>query len=268
MKQALINTLILFSLFSSSIWAQENSKSISEETLPEFRFDHNHQLFETFISMGLDYPVKRDDIGRKYNFYQWKKNKVLLESYLNYLRVVDLKQFDKFSKKEKLSFIINLYNAEMILILLENMPIRQLSEINRFGSSFYSRRYIQFLGGKTSFMKLEKSIINLMDNGLYVFLLYRGSYSSPYISSAINPDNVDSLLKETISDYLSKNTQFYKETKTIFLPKLFLWQRKNIEKKTPLIDFLKKYYPVDKNYEIKYLQYNWKVNSYWFEDPN
>ncbi len=167
------------------------------------------------------------------------------------------------TKKEKLAYWINTYNALIIKLMIDN-PDKNILNIS-FGHTIW---FTKFKVGSEmiSLYKIEHEILRKMDPRIH-FAISCGSTSCPPLGKRIFLGNtIDYQLDEKTINFIndSKNVYVDHDNKIIYLSKIFKWYKKdfgNVRKF--IIKYLKESlnYSSIKNYKIKYNKYDWSSNG-------
>ena len=101
-----------------------------------------------------------------------------LDQYIHILESVTASDYKKFSRNERLAFLINAYNAATIKLVVENMPLTSILKVEfdaDTGKSFtFSHvKVIELLGKRRTLDNIENELI-------------RESFKEPYMHTAVN----------------------------------------------------------------------------------
>ena len=197
--------------------------------------------------------------------YKGFQNDKLFEEYLNQIATTDL---SKTEKNEKLAFYINAYNALTIKNVLNNLPIDSPMDID----GFFKEKKFNIAGMKLTLDELEHKYVLTIDNVLPHFGLVCAAVSCPkLIRKAYTGETVYNQLEENGKVFLNDGfkNRLDREAKILYLSSIFKWFRKSFEEKfgslkETAVHFMDN---KDRNFlneyevEIKFLKYNWKLNS-------
>lgn len=184
---------------------------------------------------------------------------------------------------KKLAFWINVYNAYIQIILLENPEIFQ----NR--NKLFGGKHINVAGQSISLDNIEHGIlrrskwkysfgyisnpfitsfervirVDKVDPRIH-FALNCGASSCPPIRS-YNPDDLERQLELATESYLETEINYLPEKNLMVIPAIFNWFRGDFGGKKGIVEFLRKYnssFPV--NFKISFKTYDWamKLNNY------
>src|SRR5262245_6550167 len=133
--------LVSLSLFAASQSGQSQGAN----------FDGSHRLFgavlQSFVKGGLvDYTALKADPKR-------------LNEYLDQLAWVPENEFMNFSEKQKIAFLINLYNATMLRLVIDHYPIKTIKEIGNWINGPFDQKVVRLMGRKFSPGDVEHAIL-------------------------------------------------------------------------------------------------------------
>lgn len=159
---------------------------------------------------------------------------------------------------EKKAYWVNVYNVNMIKILVENYPIKSITYV----PTAFSDDYVSHDGKKVSLDHIQKEILREYNDPRIHFVLYDTSVSSPVLRNyAFSAANMDAELENSTREFLNdptKNTINAGETK---LSKIFEWHITEFIGKNTLPDFVNKYASSQINGEtpISFLEFDWSL---------
>lgn len=238
-----------------------------------YSFDHSHKKWSIFLSNYLDNNFM-------VNYSQIKKDislgKNILSQYLIDLESVSDKEYNSWVKYEKMSYLVNAYNAFTIQLIVSNYPLNSITDIGGFFWFFNKRpwkmKFFNLLNGKIQTLNtLENDYLrksNFQDYRIHA-ALNCASISCPRLRrEAYEAINIDIQLDDQMMLWLNDNSKnsLEHENKVIFLSKIFSWYEDDfITNKSSVLDILEKYKIGQKeqlkNYQLKYMNYNWGLND-------
>ena len=136
--------------------------------------DFNHSTWDSL----LDKNVTMTNGGKAsvVNYNGMKADKSKLDSYMAATSKVSQSEFNGWSKDEQLAFLINVYNAGTVELVLTKYPnIKSIKDIGGIFGSPWKQDFVTLLGKKRSLDDIEHNLI-------------RGSkrYNEPRIHFAVN----------------------------------------------------------------------------------
>ncbi len=231
------------------------------------------------------------------NYKELKRKKERLRALLRDFGQLDSKEYDRWSKEDKIAFWINAYNIQMLNIITSNYPIKP----TKWLLAFYGPDNIKHIKGIRTEKKFivmdEEFTLAEIDQRFFrdefgeprvIFALSLASLSSPplrnepYYGHKLYKQ-LDEQVKRVLSDRNMLSTD--KKGKKVYLPgildpswygKDFIGKYGTVKKykdKTPaeraVLNFLTRYlsskrknFLETKRYSVKYIKHNWKINDY------
>ncbi len=164
-------------------------------------------------------------------------------------------------KEGQKAFFINAYNLLVINTVVVNYPIASPNEVVTFWDEIE-----QEVAGKTYTLEsLKAYILETFQDPLLHFVLVDGSMSSASIVDfAYQPTKLNAQLEDRAIAFMNnaKYIQYNNEVNEIVLPRIFKTNRLDFGAST--IDFLNQYRvkKINKETQLKYGNYDWRLNAY------
>lgn len=217
---------------------------------------------------GYGRELHRHVINGYVDYKNWSENHEGLDQFIKSLEDSHL---DSLSHNEKMSLLINAYNAGMIWLIFQNYPIKSVLDIQ---PKVFGQLAINIGGKLLSLDDIENGYLRKMGDNRIHFAIVCGSRGCPDLSSdPYSPDSLDQQLDAAARNYLSqeKGMQIDQDSGLVMLSSIFDWfgsdfGKDNVEK----LDALSKYLPeteaeyLRKNaatITVKYMQYDWSLNG-------
>jgi len=221
-------------------------------------------------------------VATQVDYSGFSRDRFQLKAYLRSLESVSKQTFNRWSKSDQLAFLINVYNAWTIeLILTEYPKLKSIKDLGSWLESPWDRRFIPLLGGTHSLDDIEHGMIRA--EGVYQeprihFAVNCASIGCPALAtSAFNGDKLDLQLDGVTRAFLSDRSRNYLQGDTLNVSKIFKWYRDDFERGwggyQKLQQFLVAYqtslglsdHDIQRLYsadiEIEFLDYNWRLND-------
>jgi hypothetical protein len=186
-----------------------------------------------------------------------------LDSYIYYLEKTS--PDNTWSKNKQKAFWINAYNAYTIKIILENYPLKSITDIKQKGKTAWKIPFAKVGGETYTLDHIEHEILrkNLFDPKIHVGVNC-ASGSCPKISNiAFTEENVASELTRLMKDFINDSSRNKISKEKVEISSIFDWFKGDFSKKTTVIDFLNTYSEteISPNAKISYLKYDWTLNG-------
>jgi hypothetical protein len=241
-------------------------------------FDPNHTTYDKvlkeFVKDGL------------VNYAGLKQNPQQLKQYLNDLSQVKKDIFKKWDKDRQLAYLINLYNAATLKLIVDNYPIESIKEIGSFFKGPWNQNVVKLFGDTITLNTLEHEIIrkDYDEPRIHIALVCAAKGCPPLRSEPYIGKKLDVQLDEQSKIFLRGSTglQIDRQNKIVYASSIFKWYGEDfINKYTPnsgfkdfnkteqaFLNFCSLYlsqadqkYLQTGDYSIKYLDYDWSLNE-------
>jgi hypothetical protein len=192
------------------------------------------------------------------NYDKIKINKAELEAIISQFEKVQ--PTESWSKNDKLSYYINVYNAYTIKVVVDNYPTKSIKDIN----GAWDKKFIMSGKDKISLSDVENKILRKMGEPRIHFAINCASFSCPNLSNeAFISSTIDKQLETAAKSFVNDNSKNIITANEIKLSEIFSWFSGDFKNGGSVIDFLNKYsnVKIDKNAKTKYLNYNWSLNK-------
>lgn len=193
------------------------------------------------------------------NYKGMKSDEILLESYLKTLEgPFDMK---KWSTYEKLAFWINVYNAYTVHLVLENYPIKSITQI--YDGKPWSQSFVLANDTYYSLDDIQKKIImkQFGDPRIHFAINCAAKSCPPLANKAFTKDNIESMLEMRTKVFINNSDFNVINSKNSSLSKIFDWYASDFD---DVIDFVNKYssIPLTPKVKITYTEYDWALNGH------
>lgn len=242
--------------------------------------DFNHSNWDAL----LDKHVTMTNAGKAsvVNYAGMQADKSKLDNYMAATSKVTQSEFNRWTKDEQLAFLINVYNAGTVELVLTKYPnIKSIKDIGSLLSSPWKQDFIPLLGKTRSLDDIEHNLI-------------RGSkrYNEPRIHFAVNcasigcpallddaftGNKLDKQLEQVTSKFLADSSRNRLKGSTLEVSPIFKWYKEDFETNwrgtKDLEGFLGRYNSslgLNKSQtadlkagktKISYTNYNWNLNK-------
>lgn len=258
MKMILKSYSIKILFIISAIFLFNNSNILADS------FNHDHKDYDLLLKSNI-----KDGLA---NYKSIKEKPESLNSYLDTLAKVDESSFNTWSEEQRLTYLINLYNAATIKLIVDNYPVKSIKNISKEGQGPWKLEVVNLFGKKISLDHLEHDIIRGNYNEPRVhFALVCAAVgcpklpNEPFVASTLNQqlDNRTKLfLSEKDNNYIDENQ------KTVYLSSIFDWFAQDFNKTHgSVLGFVKEYLPaeeakkINSDYSLKFTEYDWNLNE-------
>ncbi len=235
-------------------------------SLPVFALDHSHSAWDSLL--------KKHVRNGLVNYKNIRTDLSALDTYLNSLSSVTEAEYNGFSQPQKMSFLINAYNAFTVKLILDHYPLKSITEI---GSPFskinlargtpWKKEFFELLGKKRhlDWIEHEKLRKDFSEPRIH-FAIVCASIGCPILASvAYKPETLSQQLqtaKLTFLQTASKN-RYEKERNVLYLSSIFDWFKADFIRNTTLIEFVQDGFneKIKPDALIEYTEYSWVLNE-------
>lgn len=197
-------------------------------TTSALAFDNQHTTFDTLLKNHVTWDSA--GVASRVDYAGFQQDWPQFKTYLAELSAVNQREFDSWSKPTRLAFLLNVYNAFTIQLILGSYP--DLSSIKDLGSIFsspWNKPFFSLFGKRISLDNLEHDIIRVP-----------GAYDDPRIHSAVVCASIgcpglrdeafvgsrlDQQLEDSLRRFLSDHSRnrYNPQNKTLEVSKIFDW---------------------------------------------
>ncbi|NKB34080.1 MAG: DUF547 domain-containing protein [Pseudomonadales bacterium] len=242
-------------------------------------FDHSQ--WDELLKQNV--IVIDDGQATQVNFEGMLADREKLQIYLNRTALVVREEFDTWELADQLAFLINIYNAWTVeLILTEYPDLRSIRQIGLFPFSAWRRNFINLFGDRVSLDDVEHGMIRgwgIYNEPRIHFAVNCAAIGCPALrAEAYTGDRLEEQLEDNTKLFLMDRNRNYFSDGQIYVSSIFDWYEEDFEQGWNSIDsvanFLASYaaeleipdnvLPQLKQDElrIRYLRYDWDLNRH------
>lgn len=238
-------------------------------SVSSFAFDHTHNAWNEIVSSVVTWKDKQSLVNYK------KINRGRLQGYLGTLSSVKKDEFDMFSQKQQLAFLINAYNAFTFEFILKYEPEDSIKEIKKVFSGWFTPwdiKWFHLFGDKINLNHIEHGILRVKYKEPRIhFAINCASLGCPsLIAKAFTDKNLEEELQKAAIHFLNnKQKNYYNERdRQIYISEIFKWFEKDFQ--PSVAKFVIKYMKLDDKVKkdiasgkikIDYTEYDWNLNK-------
>ncbi|MFD2530509.1 DUF547 domain-containing protein [Polaribacter marinaquae] len=197
------------------------------------------------------------------NYKNFKADEAKLNTYISYLEKT--KPTSSWSVAKQKAFWINAYNAYTLKIILDNYPLKSITDIKEDGKTAWKIPFAK-VGGKTYTLDhIEHEILrkNLFDPRIHVGVNCASGSCPKLANMAFTEQNIDSALEKLMTAFVNDSSRNKLSEKKVKISSIFNWFKDDFTKEGSVIDYLNKYadIKINKKAKISYLNYDWSLNE-------
>lgn len=245
--------------------------------------DFDHGRWNLLLSKHV--IVSADGLSTTVDYASLGVNREPLQNYLEETSKVSRASFDAWETPDQLAFLINLYNAATVELILDNMgssdPIDSIRDIGSLFTSAWELERVALFGNLVTLDAIEHDMIRGW-----------GRYNEPRIHFAVNCAAIgcpalraeaytgtalEAQLEDATRNFLSDRSRNYFDGRRLRLSSIFKWYREDFERgwggSNALGEFVARYSSelglgVEQRNElargdlgIRFLSYDWGLNQ-------
>jgi len=234
-----------------------------------FAFEHTHKLLNEVLKTHVVVKQFQSFV----NYKKLKKKPETLEKYLRILSAVKQKEFNSFSKDQRLAFLINAYNAFTLKIIIDNYPVKSIIDIGSLFKSTWKKKFFILLEKESHLDNIEHNLIRKNFNEPRIhFAVNCASIGCPsLLNAAFEARKLDTQLEASAKNFLSNEKKNYFKNKKLKISKIFKWYGEDFVKKFGSVEkFIAPYLSknkreqkniANKKYPLGWTDYDWKLND-------
>jgi Protein of unknown function, DUF547 len=189
-----------------------------------------------------------------------------LNDYLAQSTMVTRKEFDNWTRDEQLAFLVNLYNARTLRLVIEHYPVKSIRDIG--GAKGPWEEPIVHLFGEIITLNALEGLIrnNYNDPRAHFALVCAAKGCPPLLGEPYSAENLNNQLESQTQKFLAdpaKNSIDVKN-KIIWLSPIFKWYMSDFSRTAGSVqNFMKPYYLNSsvEEFKIEYTYYDWSLND-------
>jgi hypothetical protein len=228
-------------LLSAVAWAQE--------------FDHNHGVYDAVLKTYVN--------DGRVNYKALKAAPKALDQYLNTLAAVSDVQFKGWAEPQQIAFLVNLYNASTLRMILDHYPVNSIKDIGSFLRGPWDQPVVRLLGKTITLNNLEHDILRKDYNEprLHMALVCAAKGCPPLRSEAYTAERLNEQLDDQSRIYLASpaGLRIDRTQGEAHLSAIFKWYGKDFPS-VPAFVAKHSGQSIDR-LKIRYLDYDWSLNE-------
>ena len=242
--------------------------------------DFNHSAWDSLLKEHV--IVIDGGIATQLDYSGMAVDRVVLKAYLADAAQVPRSTFESWSIAAQLAFLINVYNASTVDVILEEYPdIDTIRDIGFFLSSAWNQEFANLFGEPVTLDEIEHEMIRGW-----------GRYNEPRIHFAVNcaaigcpalraeaflGEKLEMQLEDSTVKFLSDRSRNYFDNGSLYVSSIFDWYEEDFEKGWGGVDSVAEFlagYGAELNVDmatvnqlrvddirIRHLKYDWNLND-------
>lgn len=256
--------LILCCMLTSSVYADGVDHSIWDALLSE-----HVRVFEGGKATQIDYSGFKTEQKR-------------LETYLEMLSKIDFDDFKRWSRAERLAFLVNAYNAWTVKLILTAYPdLESIKDLGGFFQTPWEKEFIPLFNQTITLDHIEHDLIRgseEFNEPRIHFAVNCASIGCPALrNEAYTAEKLERQLQEQTILFLSDKSRNYLDNSTLYVSPIFKWYQEDFESGWRAINSLRELFALYApslglkeqqktalqrgEFKIRFLDYDWSLND-------
>jgi len=220
-------------------------------------FDHSHA--------ELDAAMKKYVVNGMVDYAGLNANRGGLDAYVEKTSAVGESDFNGWSEAQQLAFLINVYNAETIQLILDNYPVKSIKDIGNFISTAQDKKVVTLFGEKTTLNYVEHDLLRAKYSEPRIhFAIVCAAISCPALrSEAFVADKLEAQLADQAENFLTDKSKNEYKGGELHLSKIFDWFEGDFTKGgKSLAEYVNPWFPEDvSGADVEFKDYDWALNK-------
>jgi hypothetical protein len=197
-----------------------------------------------------------------------KKNSADLNAWLAAAAKADETDFKGRPREERLAFLINVYNAATIRLILDHYPIASIRKIGPVWdpNKAWKLPAVKVFGRTVTLNAVEHEMIRpaYKDARVHFALVCAAKGCPPLRSEAYDGTRLNAQLDDQARTFLSQKAKNDASAagETAYLSPIFKWYMQDFGgSKKSVLNFVKKWLPVEETWTVDWTEYDWSLNE-------
>lgn len=197
-------------------------------------FDHSHAAWTALLKKHV--VLRNGGNASALRYAGMQADRAQLEAYLNALAGVSEAEFAGFSRPQQMAYLINLYNARTVALILTRYPdLKSIRELGSLFESPWAKGFVPLFGQTVSLDHIEHERLRapgVYDDPRVHFAVNCASIGCPSLrEEAYVGDRLDAQLDQQAKRFLSDRSRnrWNAKTRTLEVSRIFDWYGEDFE---------------------------------------
>lgn len=220
------------------------------------------------VAPGLDAILKERVHDGRVDYAGLKGDRAGLDAWLASAGAVSAKAFDSWPREDRLAFLINVYNATTLRLIVDHHPVASIRKIGPFWDpkAPWHQPVVGLFGGVMTLDALEQGVIRprYKEPRVHFALVCAAKGCPPLRSEAYDGARLSAQLDDQARTFLSQKAKndASPNGKTAYLSPIFKWYMEDFGgTKASVLAFVKKWLPVEPDWDVAWTDYDWSLNE-------
>lgn len=247
-----------------------------------FAIDQSYPAFDSLLKKHVTWNAA--GVASSVNYKGFAADRGELKKVLDELSAVSKAEYDAMKRDEKLAYLINVYNAYTIELILTKYPdLKSIKDLGSFTQSAWKKKFFRVFGEEKHLDNIEHDMIRaagVFDEPRIHFAVVCASIGCPALRpEAATAAKLEAQLEDGVKRFLRDKTRnrYNKQSGKLEVSKIFDWYKGDFEKGhkgfTSREVFFGKYAELlsddpaaqqllkDGKVSISHLEYDWNLND-------
>jgi hypothetical protein len=193
----------------------------------------------------------------------FNEDRAILKKYIAYLG--NNAPSKSSSLNAQFAYYINLYNAAIVEVVLENDQPESIKDIGSTVSPVWIQDFIKVGDNDYSLADIERGVLQKMGDPRIHFAINCASYSCPKLQNrAFTAANVNELMEVATNQFVNSNKNDLNDPDSPKLSKIFKWYESDFTVTgSTVVEFINTYadQKISENAKVLYKDYDWSLNK-------
>lgn len=218
-------------------------------------FDHTYASYDAILKGHVTNGVV--------DYRAIKAAPTALNGYLAELATVSEREFKTWTESQQIAFLVNLYNAATLKLIVEHYPVKSIKDIGGVFKGPWNQKVVRLFGKAITLNNLEHDIIRkqFKEPRIHMALVCAAKGCPPLRSEAYTAEKLDAQLDDQSRTYLAgpRGLRIDRANGAAHISAIFKWYGEDFES---VLDFVDKYSGQSvKGLKLRYLDYDWSLNE-------
>lgn len=232
--------------------------------VPSWALDATHARFTRLLADHVE--------AGRVDYAALKAKPAELDSYLDELAAVTRPEFDQWEKPRQLAFLINLYNAATLHLIVENYPVKSIKDIGGLFASPWKLPVVRLWGGTVTLDAVEHDLLRAKyaEPRLHFAIVCAAKSCPPLRPEAYVGDRLDAQLNDQARQFLTDpaKNRVDSAAKALWLSAIFNWFEGDFtaggktlpEFVAPYLSEADRKALAEGRYKVRFTDYDWSLN--------
>jgi hypothetical protein len=195
-------------------------------------FDHSHAPWNALLKKHVVWIAEGK--ASQVDYAGFANDKSALQAYLASVAQVTRQDYDSFTSPQKLAFLINIYNARTVELILTGYPdVKSIKDLGSLLTSPWKKKFFRLFGEEKSLDEIEHGLIRapgVFDEPRIHMAVVCASVGCPALrDEAFVAERLDAQLEDNVNRFLSDHNRnrYNKGSQTLEVSKIFDWYGKD-----------------------------------------